>query len=526
MTTSTRRPGVPRPRGLEHLGKPRGVLSPRVRAVGPEHFGVVCVDCAKARSKWMLTDFYGTVLVPPTFLDHRRDAFDHAIAQIGQAVAAHQLRDLVVVVERTGRYHLPVKRAFTTAGYDVRVVHPMIARYFRQAAHPDQKTDDTDLEGIFQAACNGYGLLEAPWDPIYSELQLWARYRRDLVHKSTLLCCQILEHLESCLPGYVRCFDNVFNSGIALVIPSAYPTPQAVTEAGLPGLIELAHREGVRVQEATLIRILAWAGDAPQPDREAALHVRLLGALNRDRITKEEDIQSIERELVSLVVQTPYVRLLAPAGIHVVLAAELAGELGPITHYATGRVITGRAGLFPRRYQSDRVDYRRGKLVRQGNRRLRQVLLLAAETLARCNHHFQVLVARWQSQGKDPRDSYVRVAGRLARITLQMVAGSSAFRHPACQGPPAVLGKLMEFHNEHNINLTITRTNLQRAAAQLPGAEQARERAALEAKRTAARGRRGRGPKQLAAILPAVLKQLLGGERADVIESNESGESS
>src|SRR5208337_464306 len=227
---------------------------------------------------------------------------------------------------------------------------------------------------------------------------------------------------------------DVFKSGIALVIPGAYGTPQAILEAGFPGLVELAGRQGVRVQKSTLIRILAWAQDAPSPDREAILHQRLLGDLNRDRITKEEYIQASERELVALLAQTPYVRLLALPGINVVLASELAGELGPIVHYATARVITGRAGLFPRRHQSGPVDYRRG-LVCQGNRRLRQVLLLAAETLCRCNNHFQVLSQRWFSHGKDPRDVYVRVAGRLSRITFQMVAGSAAFRHPACQGP-------------------------------------------------------------------------------------------
>jgi len=41
------------------LGKPRGVLHPRVQQVGPEHFGIVCFDCAKVRSKYLLADFYG-----------------------------------------------------------------------------------------------------------------------------------------------------------------------------------------------------------------------------------------------------------------------------------------------------------------------------------------------------------------------------------------------------------------------------------------------------------------------------------
>lgn len=54
------------------LGKPAGVIQARVQTVGPERFGVVCVDCARDRSKWMLCDFYGKVLVPPTVVEHRR----------------------------------------------------------------------------------------------------------------------------------------------------------------------------------------------------------------------------------------------------------------------------------------------------------------------------------------------------------------------------------------------------------------------------------------------------------------------
>ena len=49
------------------VGKPRGVLHPRVQQVGPEHFGIVCFDCAKARSKFLLADFYG----PHPADDHR-----------------------------------------------------------------------------------------------------------------------------------------------------------------------------------------------------------------------------------------------------------------------------------------------------------------------------------------------------------------------------------------------------------------------------------------------------------------------
>ena len=59
-----------------HILKPAGHFTARVQAVGPERFGVLCFDCAKARSKWMLANFYGAVLVPPQPVEHTRGHLD------------------------------------------------------------------------------------------------------------------------------------------------------------------------------------------------------------------------------------------------------------------------------------------------------------------------------------------------------------------------------------------------------------------------------------------------------------------
>src|SRR5262249_28707037 len=54
---AVRSPSKSRRKAQPHaLHKPRGVIHPRVQAVGPEHFAIVCVDCAKARSKMILAD--------------------------------------------------------------------------------------------------------------------------------------------------------------------------------------------------------------------------------------------------------------------------------------------------------------------------------------------------------------------------------------------------------------------------------------------------------------------------------------
>src|SRR5439155_671802 len=57
-----------KPRKAFVLPKPNGQLVPRVQAVGPEHFGIVAIDCAKARSRYGLADCYGRTLLEPTTL--------------------------------------------------------------------------------------------------------------------------------------------------------------------------------------------------------------------------------------------------------------------------------------------------------------------------------------------------------------------------------------------------------------------------------------------------------------------------
>src|SRR5947208_3122606 len=99
------------------LHKPHGVIHPRVQAVGPEHFAIIAVDPAKMRSKWMMADFYGNVLIPPTFMEHHARGFRDAIDAINRQVKISKIRDMIVVLERTGKFHHPAKRAFAAAGF-------------------------------------------------------------------------------------------------------------------------------------------------------------------------------------------------------------------------------------------------------------------------------------------------------------------------------------------------------------------------------------------------------------------------
>jgi transposase len=515
------------------LGKPKGVIQARVQKVGPERFGIVAVDCAKARSKWMLCDFYGKVLIPPTVVEHQRNALELATLQLREAIERHGLQDHLVAVEMTGTYHRPVQRAFRKAGSETRLVHPFASRHYRLPAHADSKTDDHDLEGIFRATVNGFGLLEPEWDETHRQLQVLARHRRDLVQKRAKLQSQIRQLLERCLPGFAALFpeDDLWTRPVAMTVARRAVRPEVILTEGVAGVWRWLREDKVHAQSRTVERLLAWAGNAAAADPLCEHLARVRHALYEDWQLKTRQIDRLEQDLAGILVKTPYLLLLSHPGINVVSASELAGEMGPIEHYAHAKAVSGRAGLFPSRYQSDEVDRADGPLARFRNARLRAAWMRVADCLIKSNAHYRGKAEFWRQRGVDARDVRCRVANRATRTVFQMVSGRRLYQHPSRLDRSYVLDKLLKFHQEHGtLPLEILR-DLREAAAQIPQREHAREAQPLQETCRKARRSRRQGAQAIGEILVSVLAKLGFGEVESRLEApspdaNVSGTSS
>jgi transposase len=491
----------------ESVQKPRGVIHPRVQEVGPERFGLLCVDPAKARSKWMLADFFGNVLIEPAWVAHNAFDLQAAVERAKQAAAARGLRDQLVAIERTGRYHEPVRQAFAAAGWETRLVHPFATKRMRQPEDPGVKTDDTDLAAIFRATINGFALSAPVLDETWTQFRLLTRFRRNLVQKSSTLCCQIREALDAALPGYGAVWGaSLWSSPLAIEIVRHYEDAAAIHRAGLSDLECTARAAGCRTWQRTLEKVMAWAQQAAPAHLAGGCQRRLALAWEADRSDKSREIQTLEAEIAGYLARTPYLVLLSIPGVNVVSAAEFAAEMGPIAHYASGRAITGRAGLYPSRYQSDRRDLADGPLVRQANRQLRAALMTIADNLLTCNRYFRTRAAGWKLAGKDVRKVHVQVASRFARIAFHMVAGQEVFRHPCTQERSYVLQKLLEFHRLHQTKPDHILHELHAAAEQLPLSSYPDEAAAL--RKHAVPVRRSRQPRPIGEIVVAVLARL------------------
>ena len=262
-----------KPRRIKTLQKPNGVISPRVQKVGGEHFAIVCVDPAKHRSAWMMADYFGNVLIEPQVLQHVGAGFKLAVEQIHQVQQKHDIQDLIVVVERTGNYYLPAKRAFAGAGFETRIVNPFATKQYRMPANPGNKTDETDLFAQHRAAVAGFGLCEFELESPYRELQLRARHRRNLVQQAAALACQIREHLHLGMPGYANLFDRLFESPTPLAIAAACDSPAKLVELGALGLSRHLRKKKIPHRSPSIEKVLAWAAQAiNDPIKDGPMH--------------------------------------------------------------------------------------------------------------------------------------------------------------------------------------------------------------------------------------------------------------
>ena len=500
------------------IGKPTGQIQERVQAVGPEHFGVVAVDCAKRRSKWMLCNFYGKVIVEPTQVEHTAFGLQAMTQFVAQACKAEGLTDTIVAVEMTGIYHKPVQRAFRKAKFDTRIVHPFASNHYRRPLHPDTKTDDNDLEAIFHAAVNGYGLATLPVGEVYQSLQAISRHRHNLVKQRARLMVQIRRLLHQTMPGFADLWEDgkLFHKSIALAVALKFSSADAIHKAAVDGIAKHLRNTKVRFQTRTIERIVAWSGTAAEPSQLAALHTQQWRQLNEVRRLFDQQIAAAEQEMAGFLVKTPYILLLSVTGINVVSAARLAGEAGPIEHYASARAINGRAGLYPSRYQSDEVDHADGSLVRQCNRKLRGAAMLVAENLIKCHGYYRGLSELWKQQKVDPRDRRCRIANRAMRMVYQLVGGRQLWRGKGVD-PEYLLAKLQEFHRDHKTPVEQSIRDLQEAFAWLPKSAYAAEAKPL----AELAGKKHRGPKPIGELLLPLLIRL-GVSIEEEVKSNTS----
>lgn len=464
----SKRKGKSRGRGTKCYKKPNDSLRKRVRQVGGDKFGVLVVDSSKANGEYWFTDFYGEPLWEESLtFPITQGNLDQLIHVVVSTCRKCGIKDLVVGIEQTGRYHRPIKQVLEKR-WEVKMIHPFMTKQLRQPASPGVKTDGVDLEAMDRAIISGYGDNPPPLPPLYGKWQQINRAREDSVDFRTRLKKQSKERLHAFMPGYAALFEKFWDRPAAQAIGALYGSAKALESTDVESIRERLRAKGLRMMRPTINRVLAWAKDAAPPDPGGALTRRIW----RDNLRLVEhlsrDIMSYERKLAGYLVQTPFVLLLSIPGINVVSASGYGSEVGPMTNYIKPSHINGRAGLFPSRYQSDQTDCADGPMVGGRNARLRDAVMEITTNLILHNDYFQGWSELRKTRGWSKKKIQVAMANRFNRIAFHMVADQKLFEHPCLKKRHSVLKKVVIFSLAHGIKPETAMSLVAKAADQLP----------------------------------------------------------
>jgi hypothetical protein len=259
-----------------------------------------------------------------------------------------------------------------------------------------EKDDEIDTAAIGDLLRRGEGSPFNPPSGIYLQLQHLGRVRFSKVKMRTSLQHQIIGHLDRIFPGLVIMGEEAKDRYEPLFATDFWkcqtmqhlirvcPNPHTLVAMSPHDLIEAFHAQNYRMGPVTAAKIITYAKKVLLPDPElAAIRCHLLPhdiALLQD---VEHHIAQLERELYTLLLETPYLVWTKLKGLSDTQVASLAGAIGDPANYTYAAQVFRRSGLVPGRNDSG-TRQRKGKgkkVVKVGDVYLRRALMNALATL-------------------------------------------------------------------------------------------------------------------------------------------------
>lgn len=98
---------------------------------------ILSFDIAKGKSVYCFIDELRNVIIDATLIEHKKDEFD----LLFNKVKNHS--NLIVIMESTSIYHLPVENYFRSKGIDIIVMNHKLVKQFKDTLNKS-KTDKLD----------------------------------------------------------------------------------------------------------------------------------------------------------------------------------------------------------------------------------------------------------------------------------------------------------------------------------------------------------------------------------------------
>ncbi len=395
------------------------------------------VDIGKAKHAVAAVSERGSVVMKPWFFNQDREGFKklfEALEQLGGP------QKIIVGMEATSRYWLPLRHALTARGYRVECVNPIITAHEIGGDVRGRKTDRTDAIAIATAILRDRHHAAPPENEAIDATKSLARHRNFLVRQRSNTKRCVHSALDVTFPEAQKAFGDLFSVG-SLAVLERYPSARLLARAHLKTLgsiIAKASRRKQTAQRAKALRDAARNSICVELTNEG--DERALQSLITMLRFQHQQIQTLDQQIAELPLPKTAEGLASIKGIGQRQAKCIAAEIGPMErfHHADGKPpadmhkrILAFAGSEPRVRESG-LWKGRTKMSKRGSPSLRTALWQAASMCRLHNPCFERVYQKHIQRGKHHNVAIFYVVRKLIEIMCAMYKSNPLFEPSLC----------------------------------------------------------------------------------------------
>lgn len=386
---------------------------------------IVGVDVGKFNHQATILNPEGSVLGGTIRFENTAIGFQRLLTHLGKMVGTKP-ETMLVALEATGHYWLPLYLFLLDKGYQVQVFNPYQSDALRRMSLGRAKTDTIDAELVARLA--RFGTQKATLLPGEEILILrnLSRFRMELVFQASDVKRKVIAVLDVLFPEFEKLFSDVFGKA-ALAILQESPTPEDIVsldEQKLTELLEKASRK--RLGSETAKKLQATARDSiGSRFATKALVFELRMLLQQVGFLKEQ-LEELTKEITALL-ETVEQQITTVPGIGPVTAAAIIGELGDLTRFPNVASVIAYAGLDPKVSESGMTSKQRA-ISKRGSKYLRTAIWQAAVRSLIHNPDLKAFYEKKRSEGKPKQVAIGAVANKLTRIMYGILRSGKEYQ--------------------------------------------------------------------------------------------------
>lgn len=389
---------------------------------------ILSFDVAKGKSVYCFLDEKRNVIRDATLIEHKKDEFDELFKFISK------YKNLVVIMESTSVYHLPVENYFRSKAIDTIVINPKLVKQYRDTLNKS-KTDKLDCFKIARCYLGTIDNLYQKQDEYFMFNPL-ARQYWSLIEGQTRLKNRYRQLIEIVFPEFNLIFDDLY-SDLALNFIHDFPHPILFVNRRIDYLMNYLKEKNGTTQafrfKNKVIKMKELAKNSLCYVSVDSFQIQnLVQTIEMIQYHKQE-IEKIKNQLVNNLKDTKLFKIInSIPGFGDFSTALFLAEVGDITRFEERKQFISFIGIDSITSQSGIASYH-GPISKSGSKFARTILFNVVTTLIQiCAHTdkenpIYLFFRKKQSEGKHHYKCIIACENKLCKTIYKMCTSDCTF---------------------------------------------------------------------------------------------------